>query len=107
LYTIDYGGSTNNSEKTEEVLKNMAQISIERAKCGEYYKSTQNLNTLTEIFKHIYLDMKDTDLKVSVFEPSGLIYNSTTVPLNISTNIDAVCSYQLNQENTNIISGIL
>jgi len=69
LYTIGYGDDVSPGSKAENILKSMANISRDRAGCGNYYHSSHDWNALRDIFDHSYQDLKDQDLLVHVQEP--------------------------------------
>ncbi len=96
LYTIGYGNDVKEGNKAEEILKNMAEISSERAGCGRYYRSLDDWYELSDIFNDIYTDRIDQDLKITLVEPNESVYYSTDIPFSISTNVPSVCSYRLN-----------
>ncbi len=95
LYTIGYGNDVKEGNKAEEILKNMAEISSERAGCGKYYRSLDDWYELSDIFNDIYRDKIDQDLKITIDQPRSRVYNSMEVPFSMSTNVPAVCSYSL------------
>ena len=103
LYTIGYGNDVSDGSKAENILLNMADISIERNKCGNYYRSSENWNALKDIFNHIYTDMFDKELLIKINQPSKYIYETNDISFNISTNVDAVCSYNLNNQYSELI----
>jgi Mg-chelatase subunit ChlD/plastocyanin len=103
LYTIGYGDDVSDGSKAENILLNMADISIERNKCGNYYRSSENWNALTDIFNHIYSDMFDKELLIKINEPSKYLYLTDDILFNISTNVDAICSYNLNNQYSELI----
>ncbi len=103
IYTIGYGNDVYNGSRAESILKNIASISRERAGCGNYYHSSRDMYALRDIFSNIYLDYTDRDLEITLEEPRKLVYNSLEVPVNLSTNVMAVCSYSLNNGNSVLI----
>jgi len=103
LYTIGYGNRVQEGSKAEQVLRSMSDISFEQAGCGGYYRSEQDDVMLSDIFGHIYTDLLNQDLQIKINEPRGPVFYTTKVLFNLSTNMHAVCSYQLNHNSPQLI----
>ncbi|MFW5991295.1 MAG: VWA domain-containing protein [Candidatus Nanoarchaeia archaeon] len=95
IYSLGFTHDVNN----ENVLNNFADMSSRLSECGRFYSATAPYFNIEDTGRQILRDTSQSELTMDVHSPSTKTYEKRDVLVNLSTNIDALCSYSLNDGN--------